>query len=234
MLRLGNEQMLREAGIDTGALSAQAEALAAQGKTPVYLARDGAALGVLAMADKLRQSSREAVESLRRMGLRTVMLTGDHARAAEAIARASGVDDFEANVLPGDKAERVKKLMDANGPVAMVGDGINDAPALAQADVGVAIGSGTDVAMESADVVLVRSDLKDVVLAIRLSRATMRNIRENLFWAFCYNIIGIPIAAGLLHVFGGPLLSPMLAAAAMSFSSVSVVLNALRLNLFKP
>lgn len=234
VLRLGNEQMLREAGIDTGALSAQAEALAAQGKTPVYLARDGAALGVLAMADKLRQSSREAVESLRRMGLRTVMLTGDHARAAEAIARASGVDDFEANVLPGDKAERVKKLMDANGPVAMVGDGINDAPALAQADVGVAIGSGTDVAMESADVVLVRSDLKDVVLAIRLSRATMRNIRENLFWAFCYNIIGIPIAAGLLHVFGGPLLSPMLAAAAMSFSSVSVVLNALRLNLFKP
>ena len=230
VLRLGNEQMLREAGIDTGALSAQAEALAAQGKTPVYLARDGAALGVLAMADKLRQSSREAVESLRRMGLRTVMLTGDHARAAEAIARASGVDDFEANVLPGDKAERVKKLMDANGPVAMVGDGINDAPA----DVGVAIGSGTDVAMESADVVLVRSDLKDVVLAIRLSRATMRNIRENLFWAFCYNIIGIPIAAGLLHVFGGPLLSPMLAAAAMSFSSVSVVLNALRLNLFKP
>ncbi|MED9958487.1 MAG: heavy metal translocating P-type ATPase, partial [Christensenellales bacterium] len=155
VLRLGNEQMLREAGIDTGALSAQAEALAAQGKTPVYLARDGAALGVLAMADKLRQSSREAVESLRRMGLRTVMLTGDHARAAEAIARASGVDDFEANVLPGDKAERVKKLMDANGPVAMVGDGINDAPALAQADVGVAIGSGTDVAMESADVVLV-------------------------------------------------------------------------------
>ena len=234
VLRLGNEQMLREAGIDTGALSAQAEALAAQGKTPVYLARDGAALGVLAMADKLRQSSREAVESLRRMGLRTVMLTGDHARAAEAIARASGVDDFEANVLPGDKAERVKKLMDANGPVAMVGDVINDAPALAQADVGVAIGSGTDVAMESADVVLVRSDLKDVVLAIRLSRATMRNIRENLFWAFCYNIIGIPIAAGLLHVFGGPLLSPMLAAAAMSFSSVSVVLNALRLNLFKP
>ena len=234
VLRLGNEQMLREAGIDTGALSAQAEALAAQGKTPVYLARDGAALGVLAMADKLRQSSREAVESLRRMGLRIVMLTGDHARAAEAIARASGVDDFEANVLPGDKAERVKKLMDANGPVAMVGDGINDAPALAQADVGVAIGSGTDVAMESADVVLVRSDLKDVVLAIRLSRATMRNIRENLFWAFCYNIIGIPIAAGLLHVFGGPLLSPMLAAAAMSFSSVSVVLNALRLNLFKP
>ncbi len=234
VLRLGNEQMLQEAGIDTGALSAQAEALAAQGKTPVYLARDGAALGVLAMADKLRQSSREAVESLRRMGLRTVMLTGDHARAAEAIARASGVDDFEANVLPGDKAERVKKLMDANGPVAMVGDGINDAPALAQADVGVAIGSGTDVAMESADVVLVRSDLKDVVLAIRLSRATMRNIRENLFWAFCYNIIGIPIAAGLLHVFGGPLLSPMLAAAAMSFSSVSVVLNALRLNLFKP
>ena len=229
VLRLGNEQMLREAGIDTGALSAQAEALAAQGKTPVYLAR-----GVLAMADKLRQSSREAVESLRRMGLRTVMLTGDHARAAEAIARASGVDDFEANVLPGDKAERVKKLMDANGPVAMVGDGINDAPALAQADVGVAIGSGTDVAMESADVVLVRSDLKDVVLAIRLSRATMRNIRENLFWAFCYNIIGIPIAAGLLHVFGGPLLSPMLAAAAMSFSSVSVVLNALRLHLFKP
>ena len=232
VLRLGNEQMLREAGIDTGALSAQAEALAAQGKTPVYLARDGAALGVLAMADKLRQSSREAVESLRRMGLRTVMLTGDHARAAEAIARASGVDDFEANVLPGDKAERVKKLMDANGPVAMVGDGINDAPALTAADTGIAIGAGADVAIDAADVVLMKSTLLDVAAAIRLSRAALRNIHENLFWAFIYNVIGIPLAAGVF-VGLGLTLNPMYGAAAMSLSSFCVVSNALRLNLFK-
>lgn len=232
-LRLGNAPLMAEEGIDTTALQGTADTLASQGKTPVYIAQAGRLLGVIAMADMLRDTSRDAIASLHGMGLKTVMLTGDHERTAEAIAIEAGVDTFEANVLPGDKSSRVKKLMESGTKVAMVGDGINDAPALAQADVGIAIGSGTDVAMESADIVLVRSDLTDVPAAIRLSRATMRTIKQNLFWAFCYNVIGIPVAAGVLHIFGGPLLSPMIAAAAMSFSSVTVVLNALRLNLFE-
>ena len=233
-IRLGNAAMMEEAGIPARVLEAEAVALGEQGKTPVFLAKGEALLGVLAMADRVRDSSPAAIAELRELRLQTIMLTGDHERTAHAIAGQVGVDSFEAGVLPGDKASRVKALMDAGRKVAMVGDGINDAPALAQADVGIAIGSGTDVALESADVVLVRSDVTDVALAVRLSRRVMRTIRQNLFWAFCYNVIGIPVAAGLLHVFGGPLLSPMIAAAAMSLSSVTVVFNALRLNLYQP
>ncbi len=241
-LALGNALLLSEMQVDTSALIPLADALAEAGKTPVFLARGGKPMGVIAMADTLRSGSRAAVEALHHMGAQTVMLTGDHMRTARAIAAQAGVTRFEAGVLPGDKAAHIERFIKEQEAaragrgharyVAMVGDGINDSPALARADVGIAIGSGTDVAMESADVVLVRSDLADVPLAIRLSRATMRTIRQNLFWAFCYNVVGIPIAAGVLHIFGGPLLSPMLAAAAMSFSSVSVVLNALRLNFF--
>ncbi len=232
--RLGNGSFLSESGIGVCSLLEPAERLAGEGKTAVFLALDNRFLGILAMADQLRDSSRQAIVEMREIGLKTVMLTGDQARTAKAIAVEAGIDSFEAEVLPGDKADKVKGMMVRGQRVAMVGDGINDAPALTQADIGIAIGSGTDVAMESADIVLVRSDLRDVCVSVRLSHATMRIIRQNLFWAFCYNVIGIPIAAGVLHVFGGPLLSPMIAAAAMSFSSVTVVLNALRLNRFAP
>lgn len=232
-IRLGNAAMMMEAGVETAALREAADALSREGKTVSYVSRGAQAVGLIAMADTLRATSRAAVSEMKELGMHVEMLTGDNALAAEAVARAAGMDGFTANVLPGDKADAVKKHMAGGKRVAMVGDGINDAPALETADVGVAIGSGTDVAMESADVVLMRSDVADVALAVKVSRATMRIIRQNLFWAFGYNVIGIPIAAGVLKIFGGPALSPMIAAAAMSLSSVTVVSNALRLKFFK-
>jgi Cu+-exporting ATPase len=214
------------------ALSVDAERLANEGKTPVCVAIDGKAAGLIAVADVLKPSSREAIVRLHEMGLETVMITGDNKRTAATIAKEAGIDRVLAEVKPADKAAEVKHL-EASHKVAFVGDGINDAPALAQADLGAAIGSGTDVAIESAELVLMRSDLMDVARAIHLSRRTMRNIKQNLCWAFGYNTVCIPIAAGLLYLFGGPLLNPMIAAACMSLSSVSVVSNALRLKRFK-
>lgn len=231
---LGNDKLMALHHIDMATYTAAFESLAEAGKTPMYLAIAGKAAGIIAAADVLKETSPEAVKRLHAMGIQVVMITGDHRKTAQAIADIAGIDQVLAEVLPGDKAAEIKKLQGQGRVVAMVGDGINDAPALAQADVGIAIGSGTDVAMESADIVLMRSNLPDVVTAIQLSRATIRNIKQNLFWAFFYNIIGIPLAAGVLHLFGGPLLNPVFAAAAMSMSSVSVVTNALRLKTFKP
>lgn len=226
---LGNQQLMQSNGIDvTGSLTA-AQQLAQQGKTPMFLAQSGQLQGILAVADPVKPTSRAAIERLQKQGIQVVMLTGDNQQTAQAIATSLGIEQVISEVLPAQKADQVQRLQQAGQIVAMVGDGINDAPALAQADVGLAIGSGTDVAIESADIVLMHSDLTDVVRALYLSQKTMQNIKENLFWAFAYNIFGIPIAMGLLHLFGGPLLNPMLAGAAMSFSSVSVLLNALRL-----
>jgi Cu+-exporting ATPase len=230
---LGNKKLMHDRGI-TLALEQESDALAEGGKTPMYVAVEGELVGIIAVADVIKPSSKAAIAKLHKLGIEVAMITGDNQRTAKAIARQVGVDRVLAEVLPEDKAREVKQLQVEGKRVAMVGDGINDAPALAQADVGIAIGSGTDVAMESADIVLMRSDLVDVAAAIELSRATIRNIKQNLFWAFAYNTAGIPIAAGLLYAFGGPLLNPMIAAAAMAFSSVSVVSNALRLRRFRP
>ena len=212
----------------------QGNNLAEQGKTPMYIAINNNLVGIIAVADIVKPSSKKAIESLHNMGIKVAMITGDNKKTAEAIAKQVGIDLVLSEVLPEDKANEVKKLQKDNLKVAMVGDGINDAPALAQADVGIAIGSGTDVAIESADIVLMKSDLMDVTTAIKLSRATIKNIKQNLFWAFGYNVLGIPVAMGILHIFGGPLLNPMIAAAAMSLSSVSVLTNALRLRKFNP
>ncbi len=231
---LGNMRLMNDRGIDLGDSLAHSERLAEEGKTPMYIAIDQKLSGIIAVADVLKDSSQDAIKALHGLGLEVVMITGDNQRTAQAIAKQVGIDRVLADVLPQDKANQVKRLQGLGKKVAMVGDGINDAPALAQADIGIAIGSGTDVAMESADIVLMRSDLRDVSTAIELSKKTIANIKQNLFWAFAYNTAGIPIAAGLLHVFGGPLLNPMIAAAAMAFSSVSVVTNALRLKKFKP
>ena len=229
----GNRKLMDERGISLTQLEAESDRLAGEGKTPMYVAVDGRLAGIVAVADVVKGSSRAAIESLHRMGIEVAMITGDNQKTAQAIAKQVGIDRVLAEVLPQDKSNEVKKLQAEGRKVAMVGDGINDAPALAQADIGIAIGSGTDVAMESADIVLMRSDLMDVPTAIDLSKRTIRNIKQNLFWAFGYNVIGIPIAAGVLHLFGGPLLNPIFAAAAMSLSSVSVLTNALRLKRFK-
>ncbi len=231
---VGNGALLTDAAIDIAALEPERDRLAAEGKTAMLVAIDGRPAGVVAVADTVKPESRDAIAALRAMGLEVAMITGDQRSTAEAIARQVGIDRVLAEVLPQDKALEVRRLQDEGKVVGMVGDGINDAPALAQADVGIAIGTGTDVAIEAADVTLISGELDGVVTAIALSRATMRNIRENLFFAFVYNAVGIPIAAGVLFPFVGVLLSPMIAAAAMALSSVSVVTNANRLRRFRP
>ena len=232
-LLVGNESLMKEKNIDSSAFQEQLLELSKEGKTAMFVAVDGQLAGIIAVADEMKSSSLSAVQELQSMGLEVIMLTGDREETATAIAQKAGIQKVIAGVLPDGKATAIKNLQEAGKKLAMVGDGINDAPALVQADVGIAIGSGADVAIESADVVLMHSDLQDVVKAIKLSQATIRNIKENLFWAFAYNTLGIPIAMGLLHLFGGPLLNPMLAGLAMSLSSVSVVVNALRLGRFK-
>jgi len=231
---LGNRKLMIDKNIELKELEEESDRLASEGKTPMYIAIDNKLAGIIAVADVVKESSAKAIQRLHDMGIEVVMITGDNKRTAEAIAKQVGIDRVLAEVLPQDKANEVKKLQAESKKVAMVGDGINDAPALAQANIGIAIGSGTDVAMESADIVLMRSDLMDVPAAIELSKSTIRNIKQNLFWAFGYNTAGIPLAAGVLHLFGGPLLNPVFAAAAMSLSSVSVLTNALRLRGFKP
>lgn len=233
-LLLGNRKLMDDRNISLDSLENSSNQLASQGKTPMYIAMNGKIAGIIAVADTVKENSLKAIQKLHDMGVEVAMITGDNKRTAEAIAKQVGIDRVLSEVLPEDKASEVKKLQDEGRKVAMVGDGINDAPALAQADVGIAIGSGTDVAMESADIVLMRSDLMDVPTAVQLSKSTIKNIKQNLFWAFAYNTAGIPVAMGILFLLGGPLLSPIFAAAAMSFSSVSVLLNALRLKRFKP
>ncbi len=229
---MGNSKFMRDQNIDTGNLLQSAEQLSGEGKTPMYVAVDGQVVGLVAVADTLKENSTNAISALKKMGIETIMITGDNRRTAEAIGKQVGIDRILAEVLPEDKAAEVKKLQSEGRVVAMVGDGINDAPALAQADVGIAIGTGTDVAMEASDITLIRGDLYGVVDSIALSKATIRNIKQNLFWAFAYNTILIPVAAGVLFPFIGVLLNPMFAAAAMGMSSVTVVANALRLRRF--
>ena len=230
---LGNKKLMTNRNIDISSLEEGAIKTASEGRTPMYIAVNDKIKGIIAVADTIKENSKEAIRRLQDMGIKVVMITGDNKKTAEVIGKQVGIDEILAEVLPEDKAEAVAKLQSEGRKVAMVGDGINDAPALAKADVGIAIGSGTDVAIESADIVLMKSDLVDVATAIKLSKATIKNIKENLGWAFGYNILGIPVAMGVLHIFGGPLLNPMIAGAAMSFSSVSVLLNALRLKRFK-
>ncbi|MCL2559528.1 MAG: heavy metal translocating P-type ATPase [Turicibacter sp.] len=230
---VGNKRLMRDSAIDLGAMAIESDVLASIGKTPMYVAADGELIGIIAVADVVKASSQAAISKLQAMGIEVAMITGDHQKTADAIAKQVGLTRVLAEVLPGNKADEVKRLQTEGKFVAMVGDGINDAPALVQADVGIAIGSGTDVAIESADIVLMRGDLMDVTTAVQLSKKTMANIKQNLFWAFFYNAICIPIAAGVLRIFGGPLLNPMFAAGAMAFSSVSVLLNALRLKRFR-
>ena len=226
---IGNMRYLEELGVDPGTLRARAEELRVAGQTVMFAVVDGSAAGLVGVADPVKSTTREAIEALHRDGIKVVMLTGDNRTTAEAVAKAVGIDDIEADVMPDQKAAVVKRLQDQGQRVAMAGDGINDAPALAQAHVGIAMGTGTDVAMESAEVTLVKGDLRGIVRARHLSRATMKNIRQNLFFAFVYNVLGVPVAAGVLYPVFGLLLSPMIASAAMTFSSVSVIGNALRL-----
>jgi Cu+-exporting ATPase len=250
----GNRKLMENRAIVLAEFEEASNRLANEGKTPLYVALSGSfppemtqaeiqqneikqtemrAAGIIAVADIIKPSSIAAVKKIRQMGIELVMITGDNKNTAEAIARDAGIEKTLSEVLPQDKAAKIKKLMEAGRKVAMVGDGINDAPALVQADIGIAIGSGTDVAMESSDIVLMHNDLLDVPKAILLSKQTMVTIKQNLFWAFLYNVLGIPVAAGILFLFGGPLLNPIFAAAAMSMSSVSVLANALRLKRIK-
>ena len=233
-INLGNVKMMEDLNISLDIVENKYEELSKQGKTPMFISIDNELAGIIAVADVVKESSKKAIDLLHNLGIKVAMVTGDNKNTASAIADQVGIDIVLAEVLPEDKSNEVKKLQAEGNFVAMVGDGINDAPALAAADIGMAIGSGTDVAIESADIVLMKNDLMDVPTAIKLSKDTIRNIKQNLFWAFGYNTIGIPIAAGVLHIFGGPLLNPMISAAAMSLSSVSVVSNALRLRTFKP
>jgi len=226
--------MMREASVPLEGLDSAAAEWANQGKTPLYFSREGRMLGLIALEDEVKPTSRAAIDAMKAMGMKVVMLTGDNKATAAAIQRRMGISRVVAEVMPQDKEEEVRRLQAEGRKVAMIGDGINDAPALARADVGIAIGAGTDVAIESADIVLMKSDLMDAVTAVQLSRATIRNIRQNLFWAFFYNSVGIPLAAGVFYGLLGWKLNPMFGAAAMSLSSVCVVGNALRLKLFKP
>jgi Cu+-exporting ATPase len=221
-------------GLDDQAVKTRMEDLSQAGKTVVLAGVDGQVAALLGVADRLKETATETVRELKAMGLKVIMLTGDTQRTARVIADQAGIDEVIAGVMPEGKAKEIAKLQDQGLQVAMVGDGINDAPALAQADLGLAMGSGIDVAIESGDIVLMGEDLSGVSTAMSLSRATVRTIKQNLFWAFFYNSLGIPIAAGVLHIFGGPTLNPMIAAAAMAMSSVSVVSNALRLRFFSP
>ena len=230
---LGNKKLMNDRNINIINIESKSDLLAREGKTPMYISMENEIVGIIAVADIVKENSLRAIEKLHEMGIEVAMITGDNKKTAQAIASQVKIDRILAEVLPQDKSREVKKLQEEGKFVAMVGDGINDAPALAQADIGIAIGSGTDIAMESADIVLMRSDLMDVLNAIKLSKSTMTNIKENLFWAFGYNVIGIPVAAGILYLFGGPLLNPVIAALAMAFSSTSVLLNALRLKRFK-
>ncbi|WP_145460934.1 heavy metal translocating P-type ATPase [Staphylococcus saprophyticus] len=230
----GNRKLMDVRNISLDTLAITSDELAGQGKTPMYIAINNQIAGIIAVADTVKENSLKAIEKLQKMGIEVAMITGDNKGTAEAIAKQVGIDRVFSEVLPEDKANEVKKLQAEGKKVAMVGDGINDAPALAQADIGIAIGSGTDVAMESADIILMRSDLMDVPTAVELSKSTIRNIKQNLFWAFGYNILGIPFAMGIFYLLGGPLLNPMVAGAAMALSSVSVLSNALRLKRFKP
>ena len=229
----GNQKLLNAEGIHDEALEQLQDQMADQGKTPLFFAAAGKLIGMVAVADVVKPTSKQAIAELTGMGIEVVMLTGDNAKTAEAIRRQVGVDRVVAEVFPQDKEKEIRRLQSAGKKVAMVGDGINDAPALARADVGIAIGAGTDVAIESADIVLMKSDLLDVSTAIQLSKAVIRNIKQNLFWAFIYNIIGIPVAAGVFYLPFALKLNPMIGAFAMSFSSVFVVSNALRLRWFK-
>ena len=234
-LLLGNRELMDEqgvAGLDrTGGAAAE---YAGQGKTALFLAIDGKLCALLAIADRIKPEAPQTVSWLSKLGLKVFMLTGDHEVTAKAIASQAGISEVIAQVLPEHKAENVAALQSKGLAVATVGDGINDAPALAKADVGIAMGTGIDVAIESGDIVLMKGNLSVLLTALELSRATMRNIKQNLFWAFAYNVVGIPVAAGLLYIFGGPTLNPMIAGGAMALSSVSVVTNALRLRFFTP
>jgi Cu+-exporting ATPase len=231
---LGNQKLMEHFNIDTSVFKEKVSQMQEKGQTPMFVVLDDKLEGVISVSDPIKPTASEAVNKLKGLGLEVIMVTGDIEKTARAIAREAGIENVKAEVLPEQKRNIVKNLQEEGKKIAMVGDGINDAPSLAQADIGIAIGSGTDVAMESADIVLMKNDLMDVVTALELSRQTIKNIKQNLFWAFGYNVLGIPLAMGVLHLFGGPLLNPMIAAGAMSLSSVSVVLNALRLKRFKP